>query len=223
MSEEFQDSTQFVLGFSPYQEMPGFLNLFVRFESLITALQYFSFALAKNPYMGVGRNLSYRKSLFLEKKGFNNYQHVIGGDDDLFVNLHANGKNTRVQIHPESVVYSIPEKTWKSFFYQKVRHLSVGKRYKFKHKFLLALFHLTWILTWFVGLPLAVLYTYYYAIIAALVIRIGLLIWSIYVITKRTAQPYKLWAVPVLDFLYPFYYISTGLVALVTKKVRWKN
>jgi glycosyltransferase involved in cell wall biosynthesis len=228
MSEQFDTETQFVLGFSPYQPKPGFLNLFIRFESLLTALQYLSFARVKNPYMGVGRNLSYRKSLFLEKKGFNSYLHVMGGDDDLFVNQHANSKNTRIQITPESIVYSIPETTWKSFFYQKVRHLSVGKRYKFGHKFLLGLFLLSWITCWFVGLPVAALYTYYYpvigyAVIGALSLKIILLVWNMHAMTKKTGLSYKFWVIPVLDFLYPIYYISTGLVASLTKRVRWKN
>ena len=223
MSEQFDKGIQFVLGFSPYEEKPGFLNHFIRFESLVTALQYFSFAQMKNPYMGVGRNLVYRKSLFLEKKGFNNFLHLMGGDDDLFVNQHARGAATRVQYHPESVVYSIPETTWKSFFYQKVRHLSVGRHYRPGHKILLGIFQLTWMLTWLVGLPLAFLYSYYYIIIGVLIIRLVLFIVCIRALTQRAGIPFNFWIFPFLDFVYPIYYISTGLVALLTKKVRWKN
>ena len=62
MSSHFSDDSHFVLGFSPYQATTGFLNKFIRFESLVTAMQYFSFAWLGNPYMGVGRNLAYRKS-----------------------------------------------------------------------------------------------------------------------------------------------------------------
>jgi hypothetical protein len=223
MSEQFDDHAQFVLGFSPYSQRPGFLNLFIRFESLLTALQYLSFALLKNPYMGVGRNMAYRKSLFLEKKGFNNFLHVMGGDDDLFVNQHANSKNTRVKLHPDSLVLSIPKNDLQSFFYQKLRHLSVGKRYKGGHKALLGIFMISWIITLFVGVPLAFFYTYYYAIIFALILRLGLLVWSMQTLVRKTGLQYKLWVIPALDFVYPIYYISTGLVALLTKKVRWKK
>ena len=145
MSEGFSDQTQFVLGFSPYVRGPGFLNRFVRFETILTAIQYFAFGWLGNPYMGVGRNLSYRKSLFLEQKGFNNFLHVTGGDDDLFVNMYARGKNTRLQLAAESQVFSFPEKTWGAFYRQKVRHLSVGKRYRFSHRFLLGLFSVSWV------------------------------------------------------------------------------
>jgi glycosyltransferase involved in cell wall biosynthesis len=223
MNKEMDEAARFVIGFSPYITTPGFLNAFIRFDSIMTAIQYLSFAALKNPYMGVGRNLAYRKSLFLEKKGFNNFLHLTGGDDDLFVNQHARGRQTRVHVSKESVVYSIPEKTWTDFFYQKVRHYSVGKYYKAKHKFLLGVFMLTWILTLFAGLPLAVFSPYYYAVVGVLILRWLVIILTFHRFTKTTGLRFSLWLVPVLDFLYPIYYISTGLVTLFTRKVRWKK
>jgi cellulose synthase/poly-beta-1,6-N-acetylglucosamine synthase-like glycosyltransferase len=223
MSQQFGADTQFVLGFSPYQQKTGFLNKFIQFESFVTALQYLAFAWLRNPYMGVGRNLAYRKSLFLEKKGFNNFQHVTGGDDDLFVNQHASANNTRVQFSPEAGVLSVPETTWKSFFHQKIRHLSVGKRYRFGHRALLGLFAATWVLTWLTGLPLIGLYEYFYLVILAFVFRWVLLIWSVQTLVKQAELVFNPWIVPVLDFIYPFYYISTGVTALFTKKIQWRN
>nr|WP_302179998.1 glycosyltransferase [Chryseosolibacter indicus] len=223
VSTNFEDNKQFVLGFSPYIAKPGFLNMFIRFESIITALQYLSFAWMKNPYMGVGRNLAYRKSLFLEKKGFNNMLHVMGGDDDLFVNEHANGKNTAVAVSADAIVHSVAKTTWRSFFRQKIRHLKVGKRYKFGHKFLLGIFKFTWLLTWAVGLPLMFLYEYYYFIIIAFVIRWSIMAWSTKALLKKTGLLFSLWMIPILDFVYPIYYISAGLAALFTKRVQWKN
>ena len=99
------------------------MNRFIRFETILTALQYFSFGWLGNPYMGVGRNLAYRKSLFLEEKGFNNFLHVTGGDDDLFVNMHARGRNTRLEIAPESQVFSEPKRTWRAYYDLKIRLL----------------------------------------------------------------------------------------------------
>jgi cellulose synthase/poly-beta-1,6-N-acetylglucosamine synthase-like glycosyltransferase len=223
MSNRFTGQTNFVLGFSPYLEGKTFLNLFIRFESIVSALQYLSFAVSRNPFMGVGRNLAYRKSLFLQKKGFNDFLGVTGGDDDLFVNQHANGNNTTVEVSAGSVVYSIPETSWSAFFHQKIRHLSVGKFYKTKHKFLIGLFHASWIVTLFVGFALLPFYEYYYGIIALLLIRWLLIIFGIKKLTTSTGLTFNLWMVPVLDFLFPFYYISTGLVTLFTKKVRWKK
>lgn len=235
MSRYFDEGAQFVIGFSPYLTKPGFLNLFIRFETILTAIQYFAFGWLRNPYMGVGRNLAYRKSKFLEEKGFNNFLHVTGGDDDLFVNLHARGANTRLEISSDSQVFSVPERTWRSFFQQKIRHLSVGKRYRFGHRFLLGLFGLSWILTWATWIALMVWWvpslkgaTVAYAAETYLILAPFLLRWILLLLLFRTMLRrahlrFSLWALPVLDIIYAIYYLSTGLVALTTKKIRWRN
>lgn len=222
MSEKF-DGAQIVLGFSPYTPAPGFLNLFIRFESLITGLQYLSMASLRYPYMGVGRNLAYRKSLFIEKKGFNSFLHVTGGDDDLFVNQHATSSNTACQLDAESIVYSVPCRTWTSFFYQKVRHLSVGRRYRLRHRLLLGAFILSWLLTWFAGLPLIVFSPYHYIVAGIIIIRWLLMFSSIRILVRKSGTTFNYWAIPILDFVFPIYYISTALVALLTRQVRWKK
>jgi hypothetical protein len=235
MSRYFTSGTQFVLGFSPYIRESGLLNLFIRFETLLTAIQYFAFGWMKNPYMGVGRNLAYRKSLFLEQKGFNNYLHVTGGDDDLFVNMHARGNNTLLQFAPESQVFSIPKTSWRSFYEQKVRHLSVGKRYRFTHRFLLALFGSSWIITWLTWTILLIWSIVSfpgssafdnpetYLILVPFAVRWILLLLLFRAMLKKASLGFALWTIPVLDFLYAIYYLSTGLVALTTKKIRWRN
>lgn len=223
MSSQFSDNTNFVLGYSPYLKKPGILNAFVRFEALLTGIQYISFALLGNPYMGVGRNMAYRRSRFLEVKGFNNILSVTGGDDDLFVNQHARGKNTRVCIGAETQILSVAKTSWQSFLFQKVRHLSVGKRYRFGHRFLLGLFMFTWMITWFTGLPLAFFFDNHYLIVGLLVLRLLFVIIGVRAATKNLGQKFEIWMVPLLDFIYVFYYLVTGLWALVTKKVEWKN
>lgn len=223
IAKHFSPATQFVLGFSPYQYKPGFLNSFIRFETLMSGIQYLSFALLGIPYMGVGRNLAYRRSGFLEVKGFNNFLKITGGDDDLFVNQHATRKNTVVCLGDESVVTSFPKTTFRSFFTQKVRHLSVGKYYRFGHRIMLGLFTLTWLLTWFIGIPLAFFSDIIYLIPGLLVLRLILVMVTANVASKKLGQKIELWTVPFLDFIYAFYYLVTGMIALATKKVRWKN
>jgi len=186
-------------------------------------MQYIGFALLKMPYMGVGRNLSYRKSFFLDKKGFNHLMPITGGDDDLFVNLYATKANTVVSLGPDTLIYSVPKKTWKSFFYQKVRHLSVGKRYRFKHKFVLGSFFLTWVLSWFLAIPLLILFVPQWVIGAVLLVRVIMFFITIRVVSKNLDQKFEVWPIVLLDFLYCIYYISTGLVAFFTRKVQWRN
>lgn len=235
MSRYFTADSQFVLGFSPYMQKAGFLNLFIRFETILTAIQYFAFGWLKNPYMGVGRNLAYRKSLFLEQKGFNNFLHVTGGDDDLFVNMHARGTNTRLQLSPESQVSSLPESTWRSFYDQKIRHLAVGKRYRFSHRFLLGLFSTSWIITWLTWIPLMVwiLSTFkasvslyapeIYLIVLPFALRWILLVVLFRSMLMQASLSFPLRTLPLLDFIFAIYYLSTGLAALTTKKIRWRS
>ncbi len=173
--------------------------------------------------MGVGRNLSYRRSKFLDVKGFNNFIKVTGGDDDLFVNQHARKKNTAVCLEADSIVSSVPKGTFGEFFKQKVRHLSVGKYYRFGHRLLLGLFTLSWILTWFIGIPLAFITEQYYVVVGALILRIIVVTVVANVASKKLHQQVTPWIVPLLDFIYAFYYLVTGIKALATKKVRWKN
>lgn len=223
MSGQFGPNTSFVIGFSPYQKAPGFLNLFVRFETLLTGIQYISFGLLRMPYMGVGRNLAYRKSFFLEKKGFVNMLHIVGGDDDLFVNRHATAQNAAIAVSPKAKMVSIPKDTWKAFVKQKIRHLSVGRYYAFRFKIILGLFMLSWIITWWVGLPLLAMNTMTVTVGSLLAARCLLLTIVFYNSTRRLEEKFEVWTVPVLDFLFSIYYISTGLVTLLTKKIRWKS
>ncbi len=223
VAKHFSTTTQFVLGFSPYQSKAGFLNSFIRFETLMSGIQYVSFALMGIPYMGVGRNLAYRRSKFLEVKGFNNLIKITGGDDDLFVNQHARKANTAVCIDSDAVVTSYPKTTFSSFFTQKIRHLSVGKYYKFGHRIMLGLFTVSALLTWLMGIPLAFFSERYYLILGVLVVRLLMLIITANIASKKLGQKVELWSVPFLDFIYAFYYLVTGMIALASKKVRWKN
>ncbi|MCK5775579.1 MAG: glycosyltransferase [Bacteroidales bacterium] len=140
MQQGFDESTQIILGYGPYQPQKGLLNTLIRYYSFFTASQYLSFALAKMPYMGVGRNLAYRKSLFYKNKGFISHYKVPSGDDDLFVNETANTKNVKICIHKDAYTYSEPKTTFTQWIQQKRRHLSTGKLYKRKHQFMLSLY-----------------------------------------------------------------------------------
>ena len=138
MQRNFTETNSIVLGYGGYNKEKGFLNKLIRFDAFFIALQYFSFALIKVPYMGVGRNLAYRKSVFIRNKGFATHAHLQSGDDDLFVNEIGNGKNTTVEFDAEAHTYSVPKKKFRYWTNQKRRHFSTSSLYKFKHKFLLS-------------------------------------------------------------------------------------
>ena len=137
MQRNFTSQNEIVLGYGGYSEGKGFLNKLIRFDTFFIALQYLSFALIKAPYMGVGRNLAYRKSLFMKNKGFASHAHIVSGDDDLFINEVARGGSIAVEFSPESHTRSIPKTQFHLWTNQKKRHLSTGKHYKLAHKLLL--------------------------------------------------------------------------------------
>lgn len=223
MSESCGDDKEIVLGYSPYLKQGGLLNLFIRYETLFTAIQYLSFAWLGNPYMGVGRNLAYRKSLFLKNKGFDGFSEITGGDDDLFVNRYATKANVAVVVGEHALVNSIPKPTWKKFFNQKIRHLSVGKYYRLKHKFLLGIFTGTLIISWFIGLYLLFNPNWFSWVSSVLIFRTVLLSLVFYKGADRFGSKFEFWAVPILDFLFVIYYLSTAPIALMTKKLQWRN
>ena len=140
MQASYDDETEIVLGYGAYYKKPGLLNKMIRWETLHTAMQYFSYAQAGLAYMGVGRNLSYKKIIFFRHKGFSAHNHVASGDDDLFINMAATSKNTRINIDKDTFTLSEPAKTWEQWFKQKSRHYSTGRFYKPLHKFLLGLY-----------------------------------------------------------------------------------
>lgn len=143
MQDAYTEDTEIVLGYGAYHKTRGLLNKLIRFETFHTALQYLSYALAGIPYMGVGRNLSYRKDLFLRNKGFASINHIPSGDDDLFINRVATRENTAVVIDAEAITRSIPKTTWAGWLKQKSRHYTTAKFYKPLHSFLLGLYFIS--------------------------------------------------------------------------------
>ena len=131
--------TEVVLGFSPYFEKKGLLNHLIGYDTLFNGLQYMGMARAGKPYMGVGRNLAYKRETFFSVGGFKGLLGNRAGDDDLFVNRIANAANTVVVNNPNSIVWSVPKTTWREWFHQKRRHLSVSPQYRTKSKIQLTL------------------------------------------------------------------------------------
>jgi glycosyltransferase involved in cell wall biosynthesis len=143
MQDAYVNGTEVVIGYGAYRKRPGLLNKLIRFETFHSALQYLSFALAGRPYMGVGRNLSYKKDVFFRNKGFSSINHIPGGDDDLFVNKVATKHNISVVIDKDAITLSQPKRTFGEWHRQKTRHYSTARYYKRSNKFLLGLYSIS--------------------------------------------------------------------------------
>lgn len=160
MASNFSNEKQLILGYGAYEKNPGFLNKLIRFETLMTAVQYFAYAKAGSPYMGVGRNLAYTSTLYYEKNGFIKHIKIASGDDDLFVNEAATSKNTAICYTPEAFTYSIPKKKRKKWILQKKRHYTTAKLYKPIHRILLGLYYIFNLLFWI--LSVIILFTQFW-------------------------------------------------------------
>lgn len=222
MQQGFDDSTQIILGYGPYQPQKGLLNTFIRYYSFFTATQYLSFALAKMPYMGVGRNLAYRKSLFYKNNGFISHYKVPSGDDDLFINETANSTNVKICINPDSFTYSEPKTSFGQWFKQKRRHLSTGKLYKPKHQFMLSLYPFSLLV--FYSLFAWQVYSAYllYFAIGLFVIRLVSFLFIQKTIMDKLGEKKLFLTSPILEL--SIFLLNSFLVIINTvyKKNKWK-
>lgn len=204
MQAAYRPGTEIVLGYGAYKKFSGILNKVIRFETFFSALQYFSYALAGIPYMGVGRNLSYRKEIFYRVKGFSSLNHTPGGDDDLFINKTATRTNTAIVIDKDAHTISMPEKTWSGWRKQKNRHYTTSKYYTRKHKLWLGLFSLTQVMIY----PLLALSIIYYSWWIALSVYAARLIIQA-IILRKTMQKLNekdLWPLFLFYDIWLFFY-----------------
>ena len=155
MTQLFSSKKKIILGYGAHQKIQkSWLNKLIRFETLLTAIQYFSYAKANLAYMGVGRNLAYTKDLFTQANGFTKHQHIKSGDDDLFVNQVVQNNNVACAISSSSFTSSKPHRNFSQWVYQKRRHIATANSYKSLHQFLLGLFYLSQVSFWFLGIGL---------------------------------------------------------------------
>ncbi len=143
MTNAFKDEKMIVLGAGPYKRVKGLLNKLIRFDAAFIAIQYLGMAKAKVPYMGVGRNLAYKKEIYESVRGFKSHYHIPSGDDDLFVNECAKRNNTAIVFSRESITFSIPKNSFKEWIKQKKRHQLTGNSYRFLHQIILFLYPLS--------------------------------------------------------------------------------
>lgn len=221
MQEAYRPGIDIVLGYGPYQKRKEFLNKLIRFETFHTALQYLSYALAGMPYMGVGRNLSYKRNIFMTNKGFASINHIPGGDDDLFINKIATKSNTAIVIDKTAHTISEPKTTWSDWRKQKDRHYTTAKYYKPRFKFLLGLYSAGCFLLY----PLAILTAIFFSwkiVLPLVVLRLLLLafVWkkSMAQLDEKDLWPYFLF----FDLWNCIYYLLFLPSVFKKPAKRWK-
>lgn len=223
MSAGFVNKREIVLGYGAYKKESGFLNKLIRFDTFLIAVNYLSAAIKGKAYMGVGRNLGYKKELFYKEKGFSKHYHITSGDDDLFINQACNKENTNIIVSYNAITYSIAKKKLSDWKRQKQRHLTTSPYYSASSKVKIALgyasqygFHLLF-------LSLFLFKTTLIAAIVGFILKISLQM-IIFKKASKKMNEMDLWAFSffyevVLLIVYPLFFISK----FFHKPNKWKS
>jgi len=224
LEAHFHEKVEIVLGFSPYLVVGNtLLDQMISYETLQTGMQYLSFALWGKPYMGVGRNLAYKKSLFDKMKGFDqSIASINGGDDDLLISKLATYKNTVICLDKEAFCISYPKTNWKDWFRQKKRHLSVSKFYRPTTKILLGMIHFSQMIYWLCFLLFCTGISSSNAVFILLFTRMLLLLFIQKIILRKFSLNLSFWVLPIWDLIYTLYIPIVAFLAWNTKKILWK-
>ncbi|MBR4070583.1 MAG: glycosyltransferase [Bacteroidaceae bacterium] len=185
IARNFVPGVDVVLGYTRMMDKSGAKQSgFQVFNRALFAMKYFSFAIMKKPYMGVGSNLAYRKEVFFANKGFSSKLNLHFGDDDLLVNEIANGRNTRIEVSPDSIVESFHEDVREAWSELRMRYNFTSKYLRTSSRTIFAIETVAYMLFWAVLiaavamlLPQAFVGTLSYIIALAIVFVIALLMW----------------------------------------------
>ncbi|WP_348798789.1 glycosyltransferase [Flavobacterium adhaerens] len=223
MSAQFTREKTIVLGYGKYEKIANsFLNKIIRYETLLTAVQYFSWAKTGKPYMGVGRNLAYKKEEFFNVNGFIDHIQIRSGDDDLFINQASNSKNTTISYSVDSFTYSAPKTSYKEWFIQKRRHIATAKHYKTFDKIQLGLFFSSQLL--FLLLPIVLLaFQHQWIIVVSLIGFRYLFTWLTlgFAAGKLKEKDVMYWY-PIIEIILIFTQINVFFTNIISKPAHWK-
>ena len=223
MTSQFTMNKTIVLGYGGYEKIErSLLNKIIRFETVLTAVQYFSWAKLGFPYMGVGRNLAYKKEEFFNVNGFIEHIQVRSGDDDLFINQAANKNNTTISYTPESFTYSRPKETYKEWFTQKRRHVSTAQYYKSFDKMQLGLFFVSQ-LFFFLSVILLLAFQFQWIAVLAILATRYTVAWTVigFSAGKLKENDLKIWF-PIVEIVLIFTQINIFITNIFSKPVYWK-
>lgn len=127
MARHFTDSTDVVLSYSNYEHKPGFANLCYMFDTLQQQLRLLGLTLRGGGYIGIGRNMAYRKEIFFRNKGYSRHLDLERGEDDLFINEHVPSCRITAAASPLSTVRCASSnlRSWKA---DRLNRLFIRKR-----------------------------------------------------------------------------------------------
>jgi len=221
MITKMEDSAEVVLGYAPYKNKSGFLNRLQIFETLTTAMQYFTAALFGSPYMGVGRNLAYTKQIDTNIKFTKKENQLLSGDDDLWIQKAKKHTQIQIQLDQDTFAYSEAEPTFTSWWNQKKRHITTANQYSWKDQMILSSIFLTKFLFWtcsfilfFTSLRLQFWLLFFVVITALMLVYKST--------THKLKEEIAWWLTPILDFSLIYFQFCLFISNLVSPITKWK-
>jgi hypothetical protein len=222
MAASIKDKTDIVLGYSPMKFSQGISAYIAKYETAYIAMQYLSYALKGMSYMGVGRNLMFKKSSFLTSNPYADNMHIASGDDDFVVKAIAREDNVDICIHPNAFTITSAPSDLNQYFHQKTRHISTASLYKNKIKNLLAIF----------GAAHIMVYSLFFLNIVLLwfpiKVAVGsiLFMWSIIIIIQvpifyKLHESKTIPALPIVDIFLAMFYLLLLPYTILRNKTKW--
>jgi len=202
----FERDRKIVLGYVPLPSKKGFANALIRFGHFYRSVNYLSYALKGNAYMGLGQNMAFDKALFFKGKGFASHIHVRSGYDELFVNQHATRQNTAISIHKEAHIWKSMPLSLGDYLQERKFRKQAYALYRPGHRRMLNLQRSSAVL-------------FYLALAGVVIVEptawpltvVGYLLrliaqYAVYIpIATKLRSPRMLWYLPVMDVLHTFY------------------
>lgn len=221
MSAQFSKDVQIVLGVSPYIPQRGLLFQLIAYETTLTALQFLGWALQGEPYMSLGRNVGYKKSL-LSDDVFQASNKSLSGDDDLIFQQVFAQNNLGYAVNADAYAVSKPKTSWVDYFKQKVRHYGSAGHYKTSIKRKLGIYSLLNIL-FYLSIYGGIIFGQNFLFILLLPIKAFMFRFLCEPIPKILLTPTLKASFIIADFLYwhthPFLYIFS----IFSAKNGWKE
>lgn len=221
MSRNYTSKKGIILGYKKYKKENSFLNIFIRFENLVTAIKCFGFSKRNLSYMAFEGNYAYNKATFFKVNGFINHMKINFGEANLFIRDASTKENTTICISQNSFIETSAPTSFSKWFADKKELASIKKEYKFKHRFLLNGFVFTKVL--FYVLAITLLFTYSHTLTLSV---IGIYFLINYIIiglsAKKLKEPQIIFFVPFLEIGLLLFQISIFIANLKSKPNHWK-
>lgn len=223
MSSQFTMQKTIVLGYGKYEKMANsFLNKIIRFENVLTTINYFSWAKLGQPYMGVGRNMAYKKEEFFNVNGFIDHMQIRTGDDELFINQAANGKNTTIAFTPESFSISKPKTSFSEFFNQKRRQIATANYFPIMDQLRLGLFYASQLVFIIMAIILLAFQFEWIIVLSIFLVRY-VVAWTVVGFSAGKLKENDIkWWFPIVEIVLIFTQANAYFTNLFSKPIHWK-